>query len=159
VTLSKLQVRLRATAGSCEIARDELSQLQPGDCLVLECEAERPGWVSAPPLSALWLSGVGLDLGILVRKEAGSYVVEDVVSMPQGQVSEADECEAYCRVSVEVGAVQLTVKQWRALKPGDAVPGLSSGPEVSLRVGDLVLAKGYLRRLGDLDAVCVTTRL
>jgi len=152
--LGGLPVELRLVAAVVEISPDDLAALRPGDALVVGTLSIAPGNIGFAGSVLLVAPGsevcVRADLG-----EDGRVVLRDgpLPLVPSSEERSDMDKDALAQavgqsplvLRVEVGAVQLTAREWAALGPGDVIAtGKRVGDAVVLRVGNAEVARGEL---------------
>jgi flagellar motor switch/type III secretory pathway protein FliN len=153
-TMGGVPMELRIVAAVVEITPDDLAALRPGDALVVG-----PLSLAGPVLLAAAGSEVGLraDLGedgrVVLRDGPFPLVPSTEGASQDGETEEHMDKDALAHavgqtplvLRVEIGAVQLTAREWAAVGAGDVLAtGKRVGEAVVLRVGAAEVARGEL---------------
>ncbi len=155
--LGAVPIALPLLVGTCLVDRATLDALRTGDVLLVpECVLDRAagaivGHVAiVPPNGEL---GLPADLGADGRLVLGSGPLESHPwDRPLGETMTAESNptlqvleEAPLVVRVELGAVEMSAREWAALAPGDVVTlGRKLGDPAILRVGGVEVARGEI---------------
>lgn len=135
--------------GSCLATRAELAALAPGDAFVVPGLAlDRLSLVPARGERGL-AAGLAEDGRVVVRGLSESHPWDREEPKMSGDASTRATAEvledASVVVRVELGAVEMTAREWAALAPGDVVAvGKKLGEPAVLRVGGVEVARGEL---------------
>ncbi len=148
--LGTLPLPLTVVLGSALLSRADLDALEPGDAWMPGLAASSTRALLCAPTGECAFSGTLHPDGTLTfegkRVELPWSIVVEDLSMSTDSVTAAEVLEnAPVVVRVEIGACELSAREWASLRKGDVLP-LSQrvGDPVSLRASGVEIARGEL---------------
>ena len=147
-SLPELQLDVALDAGTSTLAGSELTQLRPGDVVVLDevwWPSRCAGHVVGSMRTRWWCDATGqcetIETGLDEMPREGKRAMQD-----EGVTETMDRVgDAPVFIAVELARFRLSVEELSKVRPGEVLgTGAKLGGQVALRVGDKVVARGEL---------------
>jgi len=151
--LGGLPIELSIVVAVALTSSDDLAALRPGDALLvgpLSIAGDKTGFagsilLAAPGSEVCLRADLGADGRVVLRDGPLPLVVTEEKSEMEKDALAQAVGQTPLVLRVEVGAVQLTAREWAAVGPGDVIAtGKRIGEAVVLRVGSAEVARGEL---------------